>query len=164
MKSISKVFSFKYKICLIFLTLQTILCNAQGIKADWENPLLVDENKDPQRSSFILFERKEDVVTDKIEQSALYQSLNGIWKFSYTDHFKDRPIDFFETNFNDSKWKTLPVPSNWELQGFGKFRYGHEDKNYTAIRGDYRHRFTIPADWRDKRVFVTVAAAFSARG
>lgn len=55
---------------------------------------------------------------------------------------------------NSGVWTNIAVPSCWELQGFGKFRYGLEDKNYTPIRGEYRHRFNVPADWRDRRVFI----------
>ncbi|MGC9942997.1 MAG: glycoside hydrolase family 2 TIM barrel-domain containing protein [Verrucomicrobiota bacterium] len=55
---------------------------------------------------------------------------------------------------NSGVWTNIPVPSCWELQGFGKFRYGLEDKNYTPIRGEYRHRFNVPADWRGRRVFI----------
>ncbi|RYD70126.1 MAG: hypothetical protein EOP55_22810, partial [Sphingobacteriales bacterium] len=33
--------------------------------------------------------------------------------------------DFFCTEgMNSGKWATIPVPSNWELQGFGKYNYG----------------------------------------
>ena len=32
--------------------------------------------------------------------------------------------DFYCTEGrNSGKWTTIPVPSNWELQGFGKFNY-----------------------------------------
>ncbi|HEV2695235.1 MAG TPA: glycoside hydrolase family 2 TIM barrel-domain containing protein [Verrucomicrobiae bacterium] len=55
---------------------------------------------------------------------------------------------------NSGVWTNIPVPSCWELQGFGKFRYGHEDKAYTPIRSDYRHRFNVPADWGGRRVFI----------
>ena len=65
------------------------------------------------------------------------------------------PWDFYcSDGRNSGVWTNIAVPSCWELQGFGKFRYGHEDKNYTPIRGDYRHSFNVPADWRDKRVFI----------
>ncbi len=65
------------------------------------------------------------------------------------------PWDFFCSDGpNSGVWTNIAVPSCWELQGFGKFRYGHEDKNYTPIRGDYRHAFNVPADWRGKRVFL----------
>ncbi len=65
------------------------------------------------------------------------------------------PWDFFcSDGRNSGVWTNIAVPACWELQGFGKFRYGLEDKNYTPIRGDYRHAFNVPADWRGRRVFI----------
>lgn len=55
---------------------------------------------------------------------------------------------------NSGKWTTIGVPSCWELQGFGSFRYGHSDKFHEPIRGDYRHRFQVPAEWSGRRVFI----------
>ena len=31
----------------------------------------------------------------------------------------ERPINFFETGFDDSAWATIDVPSNWEMRGYG---------------------------------------------
>ncbi|NOY37356.1 MAG: glycoside hydrolase family 2 [Chlorobi bacterium] len=47
----------------------------------------------------------------------------------------------------------IPVPSNWELQGFGTYNYGH-DKNKSDEKGLYKYSFTIPAEWKDKRIFI----------
>ncbi|MEO1011605.1 MAG: glycoside hydrolase family 2 TIM barrel-domain containing protein [Bacteroidota bacterium] len=51
-------------------------------------------------------------------------------------------------------WSTIPVPSNWELQGFGTYNYGHDHKNPDRTLGKehglYRHRFPIPRDWKGK--------------
>jgi len=55
---------------------------------------------------------------------------------------------------NRGVWTNIAVPSCWELQGFGNFRYGLEDKPYTAIHADYRHRFNVPAEWQGRRVFL----------
>src|SRR5208283_4641994 len=55
---------------------------------------------------------------------------------------------------NSGVWTNIAVPSCWELQGFGKFRYGLEDQPYHAIHADYRHRFDVPADWRGRRIFL----------
>lgn len=55
---------------------------------------------------------------------------------------------------NSGGWSKIGVPSCWELQGFGTFRYGFSDKNHEPIRGDYRHRFNVPADWQGRRVFI----------
>jgi hypothetical protein len=50
-------------------------------------------------------------------------------------------------------WTKIPVPSNWELQGFGSYNYGH-DKPKADEKGMYRCPFTVPEGWKDKRVFV----------
>jgi Glycosyl hydrolases family 2, TIM barrel domain/Glycosyl hydrolases family 2, sugar binding domain/Glycosyl hydrolases family 2/Beta galactosidase small chain len=55
---------------------------------------------------------------------------------------------------NNGVWTNIAVPSCWELQGFGKFRYGYEDNKMAPIRGDYRHSFNLPADWDGKHVFI----------
>ena len=47
-------------------------------------------------------------------------SLNGTWKFGYYDCPSDVPSNFFSTSFNDRKWGTIEVPSNWEMQGYGQ--------------------------------------------
>ncbi len=51
------------------------------------------------------------------------------------------------------EWTTIPVPSNWELQGFGEYNYGH-DKPKADEKGLYKHAFNIPDDWQDKRIFI----------
>ncbi len=50
-------------------------------------------------------------------------------------------------------WSTIPVPSNWELQGFGTYRYGGPPPR-PAEQGRYRHRFDVPRAWRGRRVFL----------
>ncbi len=52
---------------------------------------------------------------------------------------------------NCGRWTTIPVPSQWELQGFGSYNYGHDDDKADE-QGRYRHRFRVPADWRGKTV------------
>ncbi len=47
-------------------------------------------------------------------------SLDGQWKFSYYESPLDVPGDFFRKGFNDRKWDSITVPSNWEMQGFGE--------------------------------------------
>jgi len=72
------------------------------------------------------------------------------------------PWEFFCSDGRQSGvWTNIAVPSCWELQGFGKFRYGLEDKTYTPIRGEYRHRFNVPADWSGRRVFIVFEGAMT---
>ncbi len=46
---------------------------------------------------------------------------------------------------------TIPVPSHWELHGFGSYHYRQQPKK-SDERGRYRTRFRVPADWKDRRV------------
>jgi hypothetical protein len=56
---------------------------------------------------------------------------------------------------NAGKWTTIPVPSCWELQGFGKYDYGFaKDSVRGKEKGLYKHTFTIPADWKNKKINI----------
>ncbi|MDR2499426.1 MAG: glycoside hydrolase family 2 [Tannerellaceae bacterium] len=60
--------------------------------------------------------------------------------------------DFYCTaGLNSGKWSQIPVPSNWEMQGFGSFTYGHDGERLNES-GLYRYRFQAPASWKSKRV------------
>jgi hypothetical protein len=65
------------------------------------------------------------------------------------------PWEFFcSKGRNSGFWTNIAVPSCWETQGFGTFRYGTEDRTYQPIEAQYRHSFSVPADWRGRRVFL----------
>lgn len=70
----------------------------------------------------------------------------------------DRTVawDFFLTEGRGGgRWTTIPVPSNWELQGFGKYNYGFDkDSVKGKEKGLYKYRFPVPAAWKDKQVDI----------
>ena len=52
-----------------------------------------------------------------------------------------------------STWSKIPVPSNWELQGFGKYNYGfNKEVNKGKEVGLYRYTFKVPETWKDKLI------------
>jgi hypothetical protein len=51
---------------------------------------------------------------------------------------------------NSGKWTKIPVPSNWELQGFGTFNYGWEKND--GEDGFYKHTFQSLPSFKDKRI------------
>ncbi|MGV8094968.1 MAG: glycoside hydrolase family 2 TIM barrel-domain containing protein [Mangrovibacterium sp.] len=56
---------------------------------------------------------------------------------------------------NSGKWTTIPVPSNWECEGFGTFNYGHDaDEKRGMEKGIYRYRFAVPANWKSKNIHI----------
>ncbi len=54
--------------------------------------------------------------------------------------------EFFCTaGMNAGKWTTIPVPSCWELQGFGKYDYGFaKDSVRGKEKGLYKYSFNVP--------------------
>lgn len=99
-------------------------------------------------------------------------SLNGDWKFFFSDTPEGIPSDFYKENFNDKAWSLIPVPSNWEMQGYGDklFRNVHAPfkanppfvpKEYNPT-GAYRKTFTLPASWKNDQVFLRLEKVASA--
>jgi hypothetical protein len=57
-------------------------------------------------------------------------------------------------------WSTIPVPSNWELQGFGTYKYGGPAPRPDE-KGRYRLRFDTPRAWKGKRVLLVFEGAMT---
>jgi len=69
---------------------------------------------------------------------------------------KDHTVlwDFFCTKRrNAGKWTTIPVPSNWELKGFGEYTYGRGPKKI-GEQGLYKYTFTASKAWKGKNIFL----------
>ena len=70
-------------------------------------------------------------------------------------HSKDDavPWNFLcTTGAQSGFWTNIPVPSNWELQGFGTLNYKKDGTNPES--GLYEHDFKVPADWSGQRIFL----------
>lgn len=141
----------------------------------FENPNVQAENRLPMRASYFAYETPELARADKKENSERFYSLNGTWKFFWTDHFKNLPEDFEAENFNDSQWDDFQVPANWEFNGYGTpiyvnhpFEFDVESPNPPFIEhenqptGIYRKTFVLPEGWKDQRTFLHLGAVKSA--
>lgn len=80
---------------------------------------------------------------------------------SGTDNEHTVSWDFFCTSGRKSGYQTkIEVPSHWEQQGFGEYDYGRDYRTYgkkfcfADETGIYKHRFTIPAGWKGKKVMI----------
>ncbi|UEG52843.1 glycoside hydrolase family 2 [Mucilaginibacter daejeonensis] len=63
---------------------------------------------------------------------------------------------------NSGKWTTIPVPSNWELQGFGKYDYGWaKDTVRGKEKGLYKYEFKVPAAYKGKVVQLVFEGAMT---
>ena len=69
--------------------------------------------------------------------------------------------DFYCTGGrNSGTWTTIPVPSCWELEGFGTYNYGH-DADPADEQGRYRHAFNVPSEWQGQNVQIVFEGAMT---
>jgi beta-galactosidase len=85
-------------------------------------------------------------------------SLNGDWAFRLSPSPAAAPDDL-----DPAGWDTIPVPSHWQLQGYGRPAYTNVvypfpvEPPYVPTdnpTGDYVIRVSIPADWADRQVVL----------
>src|SRR5208282_5993649 len=79
-------------------------------------------------------------------------------------HGKDDavPWKFFCTSGAQSGcWTNLPVPSCWELHGFGTINYHRDLTNAYDERGLYEHDFPVPKNWSGRRIFLVFDGAMT---
>jgi len=137
----------------------------------WENHQVFAINKEAAHTSLFPFKTKRAALINNKAQSSNYLLLNGLWKFDWQRSPNDKPMGFEQNNFNDSNWSHIPVPGNWETEGFGYPIYLDErfpftttwpdvPKDYNPI-GSYRKPFALPKSWQDKQVFLHIGAAKS---
>jgi beta-galactosidase/beta-glucuronidase len=79
-------------------------------------------------------------------------------RFYLSGKDKDNTVDweFYCTGGCDSGyWTTIPVPSNWECEGFGTYNYGQDAvESCGKEEGMYRYKFHVPAEWKSKTVKI----------
>ena len=150
----------------------------------WQDQSVFRINKEAPRAVSMPFPDEENALTKSRMESPWCQLLNGDWSFELSGSPDLRPTDFFKPDFDASSWATIPVPSNWQLQGHGTPLYtnseypfhkdppnvmgtppGHftnfpEDERNPV--GSYRRTFTVPADWQDRHTFITFNGVDSA--
>lgn len=128
----------------------------------WMNPGHYKEGTVPYHATFKSYATEADAL-GKVGSDAV-TSLDGEWRFQWTPTPAVAPQGFEAPDFDDSGWDTIAVPSNWELQGYGKPIYTNikyvfptnppfvpEDDNPT---GCYRRTFTAPADRDNCNVYL----------
>jgi beta-galactosidase/evolved beta-galactosidase subunit alpha len=111
---------------------------------DWENHLLPHRNRLPARACLL----PDDAV-----------SLNGVWKF----HYAASPAEAPGPDADASGWAELPVPSCWQMHGYGRPHYTNHQYPFPVDpprvlsenpTGSYRRSFHVPAEWSGRRVIL----------
>lgn len=142
--------------------------------AEWEDPQILGINKEPYHASMRIY---PDEMSALQEKNACFQSLNGQWRFFWAENEGQVPEAFHETGYDDESWAIVPVPGNWQLQGFDRpiysnIRYPFHpdtetlhppfiDRDRNPV-GCYRTRFIVPKEWENRQVFIHFAGVESA--
>ena len=140
-----------------------------------ETEQVLNVNKELPHATLMPYANVAQALAAKRAESPFARSLNGPWSFHYVPRPEERPVDFYRPDYDVRGWKTLPVPSCWQMQGYGvpeytNFTYpfkndpprvtGEPPHDWTAYKdrdpvGSYRRDFEVPAEWTGRRVFLT---------
>ncbi len=137
---------------------------SSGNRPSWNDINVIRENTEAPRAHFI---------PGRIDPSDIRQlSLNGTWRFNYSDSPSARPPVFYATSFDVSTWDEIPVPSNWERHGYGypiyinvPYAFEIDEPNVPTEKnpvGSYRRDFDVPATWDGDEIFLQFGAVSSA--
>jgi beta-galactosidase len=159
---------------MIFMILTVPSFSQEDFPADLVNPAMFNQNKEEPHATLIPHTDCLAVMWNNPKDSPYYKSLNGTWKFHWVRKPADRPKLFYQADFDVSGWDDIPVPSNWEIQGYGIPIYVNQPYAWTRDPdppnvpedwnpvGSYKRKFTIPAEWKDRQIFLHFGAVKSA--
>lgn len=148
---------------LLSVILLSLCVKAQEIEIkEWWNDLSVFQvNKMPPRTS---------VIPSPTDDFSL--CLNSEWRFNYSKTPMEELDGFYEPGYNSQQWERIPVPGNWELNGYGEPVYvnvANEFKSnppyapteYNPV-GRYITEFKVPGAWDGRNVYINIGAVKSA--
>lgn len=156
---------------ILFLSLFTI--NAQEF---WKDKQVYTVGTEPHAATHYIFSDVNSALKGQYQESPFYKSLAGDWKFNWVKSPENKPKDFHLPSYNVNDWKTIPVPSCWERQGYGtpshrglgmlvkaeKIKIPSVPNDDNPV-GSYRTTFQIPDNWKERETllhFNGVSSAF----
>ena len=182
---------FLIKVSAMPMPVQADEMMADRAKNYWENETIFAENKEVGHATYMPYASEQEMLADKEYyatpwtdvHSSRYQLLNGEWAFNLVSEPSQRPLDFYKEDYDVSGWDKIPVPSNWEMQGYDhpiydnveyphantppfiNARKGFNDggKNYGINPvGSYVRFFDLPQGWEARRTFIHFGGIYSA--
>ena len=159
-------------LALSFIICHLSLCKAQ-VHHDWEDNHVLQVNREPARAYFIPY---------GVNKGDRMLCLNGDWQFRWTKTPDEMIMDFYQTDYDVSTWKTLAVPAVWEVNGYGTPIYvsagypfkidppyvtKEPKKDWTTYvernpTGQYKRTFMLPAAWESGQTFLRFEGVMSA--
>ncbi|HZG66778.1 MAG TPA: glycoside hydrolase family 2 TIM barrel-domain containing protein, partial [Herpetosiphonaceae bacterium] len=128
---------------------------------DHENHLLLHRHRLPPRAHFRIYPDQASALAGG--DSPWELPLNGTWRFHYAPTGSEAPPLFAAGDYDDSGWAGLPVPSNWQMHGYGRPHYTNVqypfviDPPYIPSEnptGSYRLNFHLPTGWDSRQLIL----------
>ena len=142
----------------------------------WQNHEHLHTNRQPARANLVSYADAptalRGVAAADAGGAAGRIDLGGVWRFSYLPCPEAAPEGFEQPGHDDAAWHELPVPSCWQMHGYGRPHYTNVVYPFNVDpprvpsdnpTGLYRREFIVPADWAGKRLtlrFEGVDSAF----
>jgi len=136
-------------------------------RPEWDDVSVVTVGVEKPHATMMVYPTPALARTFDRTRSPWFQSLNGAWKFQGSLRPSDRPVTFHRPTYDDSSWRTIPVPSNWQLHGFDVPVYTNIIYPWPQDRskppqvpyewnpvGSYRRTFTVPPGWNGRTVYL----------
>lgn len=144
---------------------------------EWNNnPEIFSLNRMEAHASLMSYDDIDEALECDIESSNHYMSLNGDWRFSFSENPDKRIKDFYKMDYDCKNWDSIKVPSHWQLKGYDYPQYtnviypwkGHEDLKspfapvkYNPV-GSYVKTFKMPENWNSRPTYISFQGVESA--
>ena len=156
-------------LALLFLCIGCLVASAEE-HPYWEQPEVFAINRLPARATLTPYTSFAEAL--QRGESQWVEDISGDWKFHWTATPAEAPEGFEAVGYDDGAWATIPVPGNWEINGYGVPIYTNVNypfpKNPPFIPHDdnptgcYRHSFQLPEAWEGRRVILHFESGLAA--
>ena len=135
----------------------------------WFNYTVNGINREAAHATSYSYHNIDDALSCNRE-AARIESLNGTWKFKFVEDIGQAPASFYNEGFDVSSWDNIPVPSCWEMHGYGYPIYSNIPYPFPYTPpyitrdnpiGSYVRTFTVPEKWKDGRVILHFGGVYS---
>ena len=182
---------FYINVSKVAMPAENVSGSSERPKVYWEDETMFGEHKEPGCATYVPYMTEKEMLSDKdfyhtpwvYSKSSTFQLLNGNWSFHFVPEPSQRPESFYKEDYDISGWETIPVPSNWEMQGYDRpiyanVEYPHSNTPpYIDARkgfndgganyginpvGSYVRFFDLPVGWEKQRTFIHFSGIYSA--
>ncbi len=136
---------------------------------EWMNPKILHVNRLPARAATFPYPDPDSARNGDLGSNPFYLCLNGDWHFRLVPSPDDVPAQWTSESVED--WDLIPVPSNWQMLGYGRPQYTNVQYPIPVDPprvprqnpvGLYRRTFDVPESWVRRPVVLRFEGVDSA--